>query len=123
MWKETPIPIYFSVYLFNWTNSGEVLKNWKIKPIFEECGPYVFSEHHIRVNIKWNNNGTITYQQKRIWHFLPEQSNGTLQDNITNLNVVATVSLVKVITTKISQKKTFYRQPVIFYGTDLKLQK
>lgn len=92
MWKETPIPIYFKIYLFNWTNSDAVLKNWNVKPKLEQCGPYTFSEHHIRVNMTWNDNGTITYQQKRIWHFLPEMSNGTLEDKITNVNVIAAVS-------------------------------
>lgn len=93
MWKETPIPMYLSVYMFNWTNPDEVLKSdWKIKPILEQHGPYVFYEHHIRVNMTWNDNDTITYQQKRIWHFLPEKSNGTLSDKITNLNAIAAVS-------------------------------
>ncbi|KAI4463521.1 scavenger receptor class b type-1 sr-b1 [Holotrichia oblita] len=90
LWKETPIPMYLNVYMFNWTNADEVLKNWTTKPIFQECGPYVFSEHHIRVNLTWNETeNTVTYYQKRIWHFQPDLSIGTLQDNITNLNVIA----------------------------------
>lgn len=94
MWKETPIPMYIEFYLFNWTNANEVIKeNWKIKPIFEECGPYTYSEHHVRVNVEWNDNGTLSYQQKRFWKFLPEKSNGSLNDKITNLNIiVATVA-------------------------------
>ncbi|KAF2902255.1 hypothetical protein ILUMI_03930 [Ignelater luminosus] len=93
LWKETPIPMYLSLYLFNWTNAGQVLQSkWAVKPELQECGPYVFSEHHIRVNLLWNDNGTVTYQQKRIWHFIPELSNGSLSDKITNLNpVVATI--------------------------------
>lgn len=94
MWKETPIPMYIEFYLFNWTNAKEVVNNWNVKPKFEECGPYTFSEHHIRVNVEWNHdNGTLSYQQKRIWKFLPERSNGSLNDKITNLNIiVATVA-------------------------------
>lgn len=35
----------------------------------------------------------MSYQQKRIWQFLPEKSNGSLDDKITNLNIiVATVA-------------------------------
>lgn len=30
--------------------------------------------------------------QRRVWHFVPELSNGTLQDNITTLNVPLVVS-------------------------------
>lgn len=80
--------------MFNWTNADEVLKNWTTKPIFQECGPYVFSEHHIRVNLTWNETeNTVTYYQKRIWQFQSDLSTGTLQDNITNLNVIAAVSM------------------------------
>jgi hypothetical protein len=39
----------------------------------------------------WNANRTVTYQQIRRWHFDTENSNGTLKDNITTLNVVALV--------------------------------
>ncbi|KAK9686067.1 CD36 family [Popillia japonica] len=93
LWKETPIPMYLNVYMFNWTNADEVLKNWTTKPIFQECGPYVFSEHHIRVNLTWNETeNTVTYYQKRIWQFQSDLSTGTLQDNITNLNVIAAVN-------------------------------
>lgn len=85
--------MYFSVYLFNWTNADEVIESkWAVKPKLEQCGPYVFSEHHVRVNLTWNNNNTVSFQQKRIWHFLPEFSNGTLSDNITNINPIVSVS-------------------------------
>lgn len=93
MWKETPIPMYIEFYLFNCTNAQEVVASkWSVKPKFEECGPYTYSEHHIRVNVKWNNNDTLNYQTKRVWHFLPEKTNGSLDDKITNLNVIAAVS-------------------------------
>ncbi|KAF5287578.1 hypothetical protein FQA39_LY15855 [Lamprigera yunnana] len=92
MWKEPTIPIYLYVYLFNWTNSEEVIKTkWNVKPEFTECGPYVFSQHHVRVNVTWNRNATLTYRQKRIWKFIPTMSNGSLSDNLTNVNPVAAV--------------------------------
>lgn len=40
-WKETPIPIYFDIFFFNWTNPEDVY-NHTIKPKFTEMGPYVF---------------------------------------------------------------------------------
>lgn len=92
MWKETPIPMFMDVYLFNWTNAEEVEKDWRIKPIVQELGPYVFSEHHLRVDVKWNDNNTIRFQQIRTWHFQPNMSKGTLDDKITNFNVIAAVS-------------------------------
>lgn len=90
--------MYLNIYLFNWTNAQDVIKNWTIKPVFEQHGPYVFSERHVRVNLTWDDcENTVTYYQKRIWHFEPEMSNGTLQDKITNLNVIAAVSEKKIV--------------------------
>jgi len=43
------------------------------------------------VNINWNANDTVTFQQIRRWHFVPERSNGTLRDDITNINAIAVV--------------------------------
>jgi len=88
MWKETPIPMYLAIYLYNWTNHKEVLSNWNVKPKFIECGPYVYKEHHSRVNLEWLNNSVI-YQQNRTWVYQPALSNGSLDDEISNLNVIA----------------------------------
>ncbi|XP_056642709.1 protein croquemort-like [Diorhabda sublineata] len=92
MWKETPIPIYISFYLFNWTNSEEVIKNSTIKPIFVECGPYTYYEHHVRDNVTFNDNGTVSFYTRRTWKYLPEKSVGDLTDKITTFNpILATV--------------------------------
>ncbi|KAJ8922773.1 hypothetical protein NQ315_007808 [Exocentrus adspersus] len=95
-WIETPIPMYLQFYLFNWTNPEDVT-NSAIKPNFEEHGPYTYYEHHIRENVTFNDNGTITFQTKRLWRFLPEKSVGSLSDEITTLNpIVVTIgNLVK----------------------------
>ncbi|KAJ8969586.1 hypothetical protein NQ317_011310 [Molorchus minor] len=94
MWKETPVPMYLQFYLFNWTNPHEI-KNASSKPNFIEHGPYTYYEHHIRENITFNNNNTVTFYTKRVWTFLPEQSVGSLDDNITTLNpVVVTVGKI-----------------------------
>lgn len=76
--------------MFNWTNSDEV-HNLDVKPILKEMGPYVFLEHHKRTNLTWNDNGTVTFNQIRTWQFRPELSNGSLDDEITNLNVISAV--------------------------------
>lgn len=92
MWKETPIPMFLTLYLFNWTNANEVIESkWKVKPKLRECGPYVFTEKHFRVNITFNANDTVTYLQKRVWHFVPDQSNGSLDDKITTVNPIIAV--------------------------------
>ncbi|XP_053675848.1 protein croquemort-like [Anopheles nili] len=87
-WIKTPIPMYLEIYFFNWTNADEVIANRTVKPHVVEMGPYTFAELHERVKLVWNENNTVTYQQRRTWHFEPELSNGTLDDNVTNLNII-----------------------------------
>ncbi len=76
--------------MFNWTNSQDVYDP-DIKPLLTEMGPYVFREYYNRTNITLNDNGTITYQQLRRWEFLADLSNGSLDDEITHLNVISNV--------------------------------
>lgn len=92
MWIKTPLPMYLDVYLFNWTNSAEFKKNPKIKPVLQEVGPFVFLEVHERVNVTWNADGSVSYNQTRNWTFIPELS-VDLNSKITNLNVIALVSV------------------------------
>nr|CAD7264916.1 unnamed protein product [Timema shepardi] len=49
-------------------------------------------ETHQKVNITWNDNNTVSYRQTKRWFFDQDRSNGSLQDNVTTLNVVAVVS-------------------------------
>jgi hypothetical protein len=44
-----------------------------------------------KVNITWNPNHTVTYGQVRHWYFDHENSNGSLDDNVTMLNFVPVV--------------------------------
>lgn len=84
--------MYLRFTMFHWTNPQEMF-NKSTKPHFVEMGPYVFLEKHKRVNVSFNpNNDTVSYDQIRTWHFLPEMSNGTLDDHVTNINVIAAVS-------------------------------
>ncbi|XP_003708422.1 protein croquemort [Megachile rotundata] len=93
LWTKTPIPMYLKIYMFNLTNAENfgVIKGEK--PNFVEMGPYVFSEVDTKVQETWNKNGTITYQRKRVWRFEESMSNGSLSDNVTNINAV-TASVV-----------------------------
>ncbi|XP_066248766.1 protein croquemort [Euwallacea similis] len=91
MWKETPIAMYLEIYMFNWTNARFSDKYPGIKPIFVEMGPYVFYEHHIKENVTFNDNHTLTYFNKRTWMFEPDMSRGSLDDLVTTLNPIAAV--------------------------------
>ncbi|CAL7934544.1 unnamed protein product [Xylocopa violacea] len=89
LWKETPIPMFLKLYMFNLTNPEDFASNkFKSKPKFAEMGPYVFREVDYKVGETWNNNNTITYQRKRVWHFDESMSSGSLLDKVTNINPV-----------------------------------
>lgn len=93
-WIETPIPMYAKFMMFNWTNAHDIQAT-NYKPILTEVGPYVFLEKHTRVNITFHSeNDTVSYDQIRTWHFMPDMSTGSLDDNITNANVIAVVSWI-----------------------------
>ena len=86
MWETTP-KIQSSVYIFDVQNKDEVVNG--AKPKLVEKGPYVYDEYHTKKNVKWNLNGTVTYQNVREYHFNPDASNGTLDDRLTIVNAPA----------------------------------
>lgn len=89
-WIEPPIDTYLELYLWNWTNADAYLTE---KPHLEQLGPYTFREVHERVNLKWNDNDTLTFQQRRIWYHVPELSVGDYEtDRVITINPVLLVS-------------------------------
>lgn len=92
-WIVTPIPMYLSFTLFNWTNP-HLMKTANYTPNFVEMGPYVFHEKHERVNVTFNrDNDTVSFYQKRTWHFEPDMSEGSLDDKVTNVDTILAVSV------------------------------
>ena len=56
----------------------------------KQVGPYTFREEHIKTDIVFSEDGNlVNYRQKKIWNFEPEMSNGTLDDEIWTLNMIA----------------------------------
>ncbi|XP_046440318.1 protein peste-like [Daphnia pulex] len=87
-WETSPVPMYIRFYLYNVTNSEDVLRDNTTKPIVQEIGPFTYTEVHERVNVtRLDHNYTIQFQQKRYWQYVEEMSNGSLDDPITTLNV------------------------------------
>ena len=66
MWKNLPVPLTASFYLFHISNVDE-FSNGGAKPILVEKGPYVFQEFHHKFDEVWNENGTVTYKQIKKW--------------------------------------------------------
>ncbi|XP_071636458.1 protein croquemort isoform X1 [Temnothorax longispinosus] len=107
-WVKTPIPMYFKFYMFNWTNAQEYFQTKSVKPHFQELGPYVFREVDTKVRREWNyDNGTVTFQRRKTWVFEESLSNGSLTDEITNLNPIAAT-----IASSIKHKSPFIRKIV-----------
>ncbi|KAK9874689.1 hypothetical protein WA026_005509 [Henosepilachna vigintioctopunctata] len=88
-WLDPPVDIYMDLFPFNWTNVDEFRKSkvW-VKPRLEETGPYTFSIRLSRDNVKFNDNGTVSYNTIRTYHFVPERSNGSMDDILTVLDPV-----------------------------------
>uniref|UniRef100_A0A182PPP0 Scavenger receptor class B n=1 Tax=Anopheles epiroticus TaxID=199890 RepID=A0A182PPP0_9DIPT len=85
-WIEPPIDTYLELYLWNWTNADAYRTE---KPHLEQLGPYTFRERHERVNLEWHDNDTLTFQQRRIWHYEPEKSVGDYEnDRVVTINPV-----------------------------------
>lgn len=54
---------------------------------------YYNREVDYKVEQKWHENDTITYQRKRVWYFEKSLSVGNLQDNVTNINPITAVCI------------------------------
>ncbi|EFN81088.1 protein croquemort [Harpegnathos saltator] len=98
VWNDTSNlpPMYFNIYMFNWTNPQELKMHGK-KPHFVQVGPYVFREVRQKVNVTFHpTNKTVSYFQRRSWYFDAERSNGSLSDIINHLNIVAVSAAHKI---------------------------
>ncbi|XP_039751096.1 protein croquemort-like [Pararge aegeria] len=95
IWREVPIPMYLECFMFNITNVEDIVAGKNVPVQVEQLGPYVYREFHIKENITWNDNNTVTFYNKRTWVFQPEMSNGSLSDGITSINpIVATIAYI-----------------------------
>ncbi|XP_063536598.1 protein croquemort-like [Cydia strobilella] len=93
IWREVPIPMYLECFMLNITNVDEILAGHNVSIRVSQMGPYVYREHHTKENITWHDNNTISYFNKRTWHFQPDMSNGSLSDLVTSINpIIVTVA-------------------------------
>jgi len=77
----TNLPLYNKMYVFNYTNVEEVLKNGS-KPIVKQLGPYSYRE--LRINYVLDaNNDNITYALNYTYFFDQETSCPTCFENDT----------------------------------------
>ena len=72
-WQKPGVVRLTKVYIFNVTNTENFLQ-FNEKPKLQEIGPFVYREDMEKVNIVFHNNGTVSYQHKKILNFVPELS-------------------------------------------------
>lgn len=118
LWQKIPVPIYSHFYLFNVTNPEEILNQEK-RPLLAELGPYVYQESREKVNITWFANGTVRYYQRRVWHFVPEMSNGSRDDLIVHLNYPLMLSFAIIAAKK---NNDFYYMSLCQFGSSVFLK-
>lgn len=98
------MPLYLDVYFFNWTNPEDFLDE-TTKPIMKEIGPYRFREVRDKKNITFNDNSTVSYRTVSTFYFDENNSNGTLDDVITQLNIVAVGASAQSLSMEYVKKK------------------
>ncbi|KAG5680460.1 hypothetical protein PVAND_009968 [Polypedilum vanderplanki] len=88
-WKKPTVPLYMDIYIFNWTNPEDI-NNHTTKPIVKQLGPYRFREYPDKHNITFHdNNNTVTYRKSSLFYFEENGSNGTLDDVVSVVNMLA----------------------------------
>ncbi|XP_052749124.1 scavenger receptor class B member 1 [Galleria mellonella] len=72
-WQRPGVIRLTKVYIFNMTNPQGFLENGE-KPKLVEVGPFVYREDMEKVNIKFHDNDTVTFQHNKILRFVPDMS-------------------------------------------------
>lgn len=72
-WQRPGVIRLTKVYIYNVTNPDGFL-NYGERPKLTEIGPFVYREDMEKVNIKFHDNGTVTFQHNKILQFVPELS-------------------------------------------------
>ncbi|XP_012936704.1 lysosome membrane protein 2 [Aplysia californica] len=85
-WRDPPVPVQFGIYVFDVQNPDEVIAG-KEAPSIVEKGPYVYRMHLHKEDIKWHQNGTVSYVQPQTYFFDREASVGPDTDTFLTINV------------------------------------
>ena len=97
LWTEIPdeLTMISRVYLYNITNYKEIENrngtNNYPKPILQEVGPFTYKEKHFKDEVVFNENGTVTYKNRKQWIFIEDES-PSLDSIIVNFNIISMVS-------------------------------
>ncbi|XP_044738554.1 scavenger receptor class B member 1 isoform X2 [Chrysoperla carnea] len=91
-WQKPGVVRLTKVYIFNVTNPESFLNSGE-KPNLVEIGPFVYREDMEKVNIKFHDNGTVSFQHRKILQFVPELSvNKDLKVMVPNIPLLTLTS-------------------------------
>ncbi|RWS25825.1 platelet glycoprotein 4-like protein [Leptotrombidium deliense] len=85
-WKNPPVPFLMKFYIFELTNALELQSGGKAN--VTQRGPYVFKEVRQKKIVNISSDGSnIAYLDLKSYYFIENLSNGTLDDQITFINI------------------------------------
>ncbi|XP_034244002.1 scavenger receptor class B member 1-like isoform X2 [Thrips palmi] len=96
-WRQPALKPLVRVFVYNYTNSDEFLEGLAPKLRVQEVGPYSYRETLERVNIRFHDNGTMSYSEKRTHVFEPTLSGGSEDDVVTVPNLPLIGAMARVV--------------------------
>lgn len=67
---KPPLNPQLRVHIFNYTNTERFLSGQDDKLIVKDCGPYIYTEKVKKVDVKYNENNTISYRVLHIHTYI-----------------------------------------------------
>ncbi|CAF3534142.1 unnamed protein product [Adineta steineri] len=86
LWRDSPVPLYMSIYVFDLVNEKDFLNGGKPRVI--QRGPFVYKEQRTKTDIRLYPNGTISYRELRNYTFDRTKSSDDETLRINTINVV-----------------------------------
>lgn len=96
-WLSPPFGPTTKLYLYNYTNVEDFMAGRASRLRVQELGPYSYAEALEHVDVRFNDNDTMSFREKRTFTFLPELSNGSEDDVIVvpNLPLICAIARVR----------------------------
>ena len=89
-WLNPEVTVYRKYYLFDVVNAAAAARGDE-RPRLVERGPFVYREVLEKRNVTFPDDETIQYLAMSRLYFEPDLSNGSLNDQITFINLPALV--------------------------------
>ena len=90
-WLNPEVTVYRKYYLFDVVNAAAVARGDE-QPHLVERGPFVYKEVLEKRDVRFLDKETIQYSPMSRLYFEPDLSNGSLDDQITFINLPALVN-------------------------------